>query len=61
MDVIIVNDVIKLQPNPVVEIPMSESRTAQLLQLVSVQLKGLLAKYPKLEVDVERSVLDFFN
>lgn len=61
VDVIVVNDVVKLQPNPVVEVPMSESRTAQLLQLVSVQLRSLLAKYPKLEVDVDRNVLDFFN
>lgn len=40
---------------------MPESRTSQLLQLVSVQLRGLIAKYPKLEVDVDRNVLEFFN
>jgi hypothetical protein len=40
---------------------MAESRTSQLLHLVSVQLKGLLAKYPKLEVDVDKNVIEFFN
>lgn len=61
IDVIFVNDVIQLQPNPVVEVPMSESRTSQLLQLVSTQLRGLITKYPKLEIDVDRNVLEFFN
>lgn len=40
---------------------MSESRTSQLLQLVSVQLRGLLAKYPKLEIDIDKNVIEFFN
>ena len=56
-----VNDVVQLQPNPVVEVPMSESRTSQLLQVMTSQLRGLVTKYPKLEFEVDRSVLDFFN
>ena len=44
-----VNNVVQLQSNPIIEVPMAESKTSQLLLNICKDLKRIISKYPKIQ------------
>lgn len=61
VNVSLVNNVLHLQPNPIIEVPMAESKTSQLLLNTCKDLKRIISKYPKMEGELSRAALELLN
>lgn len=57
VNVSVVNNVVQLQANPIVEIPMAESKTSQLLLTICKDVKRIIGKYPKINGELSQSVV----
>ena len=45
----------------VIEVPVQDTRTKQLIHLLSVQMKKFTGKYPKLQEEMDQRLTEYFQ